>query len=91
VVMDAGMKSITPEFGLPQPQPGHPDMAVYKLSEEHSLAELRGDAIALAVGDVVELIPSHGCTTINLFDYMYGVRNGIIECILPIAGRGKSA
>jgi 3-hydroxy-D-aspartate aldolase len=38
----------------------------------------------------IEYIPSHCCTTVNLHDQYYCVRNGILESIWPITGRGKS-
>ena len=31
----------------------------------------------------------HGDTTINLHDYYFGVRKGILEAVIPIAGQGK--
>jgi D-serine deaminase-like pyridoxal phosphate-dependent protein len=35
------------------------------------------------------VIPSHACTTMNMFDVAYGIRGGRVERELPIAGRGK--
>ena len=46
--------------------------------------------IACNLGDKVEIVPSHGCTTINLHDVFHVVRNGKLEAIWPISGRGKS-
>ena len=43
----------------------------------------------LAPGDKVLVIPSHGCTTFNLHDWVYGVRGGRLECGWPIAARGR--
>ncbi|MBC7345807.1 MAG: DSD1 family PLP-dependent enzyme, partial [Clostridia bacterium] len=51
----------------------------------------RVDGPDLHVGDKVEIIPSHGCTTINLHDGYHVLRQGRLEAIWPIAGRGKSA
>jgi len=48
-------------------------------------------APALSVGDKVEIVPSHGCTTINLHDLYHVTRAGILEAIWPIAGRGKTS
>ena len=45
---------------------------------------------SLAVGDKLELVPSHGCTTINLHDRYYAVRKGKVEAVFPILARGKS-
>jgi D-serine deaminase-like pyridoxal phosphate-dependent protein len=42
----------------------------------------------LRVGDVVNLLPSHICTTVNLHDVFVGVRAGVVEAIWPIEARG---
>ncbi len=85
-VTDAGLKSLTPEFGMPQvldPEGWETE----KLSEEHSSLK-RSSGKALKPGDIVEFIPSHGCTTINLHDVYYVTRRGIVEAVWPISGRG---
>ncbi len=85
-IVDAGMKAITPEFGMPEPK-GLPGARVVRLSEEHGKIELADGG--LSVGDKLELIPSHGCTTFNLHDRLYAVRAGRVEAVWPIAGRGQ--
>jgi len=59
------------------------------LAEEHGIIRHPLAAKGMNVGDVIELIPTHGCTTINLHDYLYGLRKGIVECVWPISARGK--
>ena len=88
-VCDAGMKAITNEFGLPVVK-DLPDVKLARLSEEHGRLELQ-EASDLRVGDKIELIPSHGCTTINLNDRFYGLRDGRVEVVWPIAARGRTA
>jgi len=85
---DAGMKSITHEFGLPlvKDQPG---VRVVGLSEEHVKLEVDPEA-SLKVGDRIELIPSHGCTTINLHEEFVVVENGREVDVWRIDARGKS-
>jgi len=76
-VCDAGLKSLTNEFGAPRTRDGRIKAA--RLSEEHG--HLVGEGVAeLSVGDKIELVPSHGDTTLNLHDTYY-VRRGdeIIE------------
>ena len=65
-----------------------PGVKVARLSEEHAVLSL-DPGVLLAPGDRVELIPSHGCTTVNLHDRFYAVRDGQVEAIWPIAGRGR--
>ncbi len=87
-ILDAGMKAMTFEFGMPE-LIGVPGASFSFLSEEHGHLYLE-DADP-RVGEKVELIPSHGCTTINLHDRFYGVRGDRLEAVWPIAGRGKCA
>jgi len=86
-IIDAGMKAISHEFGLPaiKNQPGAKLMA---LAEEHGIIRFEEPESGLKVGDKIELIPSHGCTTVNLHDYYFGVRDSLLEAIWPITGRG---
>lgn len=71
-VCDAGMKSLTNEFGAPRTRDN--TLKASSLSEEHG--HLVGDGLAsLHPGDRIELIPSHGDTTLNLHD-VYNVRKG---------------
>lgn len=85
-ILDAGMKAMTFEFGMPE-LIGLSGAAIAFLSEEHGHLYLE-DADP-AVGDKVELIPSHCCTTINLHDRYYGIRGERVEAVWPIAARGK--
>jgi len=89
-VTDAGKKCLTEEFGLPKviaPQ----GWTLKGLSEEHGKLAPEANAAKLRVGDKIELIPTHGCTTINLHDEFHVIRDGVLEAIWPIAGRGKTA
>jgi D-serine deaminase-like pyridoxal phosphate-dependent protein len=86
-VIDAGLKTMTPEFGKPAlcaPE----GWALDHQSEEHSTLTRQGGA-ALKPGDRVEIVPSHGCTTINLHDAYYVTRDDRLVAIWPIGGRGK--
>jgi len=86
-VCDMGLKSATSEFGLPEVK----EPAGWKLaglSEEHGkLARDGGEK--LNPGDTIEFYPSHGCTTINLHDRYFVFRDGILEAVWPVAGRGR--
>jgi D-serine deaminase-like pyridoxal phosphate-dependent protein len=89
LVVDAGIKSMTQEFGRPQPL-GVEGASIRKLSEEHGILELADPgAVHLRPGDKVRLIPSHCCTTVNLHDTLYVVQdNALVDC-WPIAARGR--
>jgi D-serine deaminase-like pyridoxal phosphate-dependent protein len=86
-VIDAGLKTMTPEFGKPEicaPE----GWALDHQSEEHSTLTRQGGA-ALKPGDKVEIVPSHGCTTINLHDAYHVIDGERLVALWPIAGRGK--
>ena len=87
VVTDAGLKSVTPEHGMPLVK-GRPDLECHALSEEHGRLRAEGDP-RLEAGDLLEFVPGHGCTTVNLHDPLYAARGGLLEEIWPVAARGK--
>jgi len=87
-ITDAGMKVVTPDFGMPlvvQPE----GLQTTKLSEEHGTLEGPG-ARELKVGGKVEILPSHGCTTINLHDRYFVVEGEKVVDIWPIDARGRA-
>ncbi len=89
VIADAGLKSITPEFGMPvvlQPE----GLTTAKLSEEHGTHGGPG-AAGLRLGDKIRLQPTHGCTTINLHDRYFVVQGERVVDVWPVDARGRSA
>ena len=90
IILDAGMKAISKDMGMPLLKEKIEGFELYKLAEEHGYAEgLKSVKNIFSIGQKIELLPSHGCTTINLHDVYYGIRSGIVECVLPIEARGK--
>ncbi len=49
---------------------GHPDAVLQRVTEEHGMLSV-GEDSDLGVGDVVEIIPNHVCSTVNLHDEVY--------------------
>ncbi len=87
VIVDVGRKGISDDFGLATPK-GRAELTFVSLSEEHGKLEVNGST-GLRVGDKFELLPSHCCTTINLHDWFFCHRKGIVESVWSIAGRGR--
>jgi len=58
------------------------------LSEEHGIMVLASDE-DLNIGDQIRIIPNHACTVVNLFDRVYGIKNGEVTEEFQIAARGK--
>jgi len=85
--IDAGLKTLTRDFGLPVVlEPAGWELV--GLAEEHGHLRRCGGP-ALRPGDKVEIVPNHGCTTINLHDEYHVIRGGLLDSVWPIAGRGK--
>lgn len=85
-VTDAGVKTCGIDQGLPEVK-GYPDITVV-LNEEHG--KLKDTRNALSLGQKIEYLPGHCCSTVNLNDEYFCVRDGYLEAVWPIAGRGKS-
>jgi D-serine deaminase-like pyridoxal phosphate-dependent protein len=64
------------------------DAFVESMSEEHGVVRL-GPGADMQVGDRVAFYPIHVCPTVNLSDELIGVRNGLVERVLPVLARGK--
>lgn len=88
-VLDAGTKAISVDYGAP-PVKGRPGLAYQpgRGGDEHGVILFQDDE--LRVGDRVELYPSHGCTTFNLHNWLYGIRGDYVEAVWKIAARGCS-
>lgn len=88
-VCDAGQKTLTRDGGSPEVI-DRPGVTYLRGSDEHGSLGVEPDKLEqdLQVGDVITILPSHVCTTINLHDVLVGVRNDIVETIWPIATRG---
>ncbi len=67
----------------------YPEAFVSALSEEHATVDLSRSPTRPKVGDVVSIIPNHCCPVSNLAEEVYGVRNGGVEVVWPVAARGK--
>lgn len=88
-ITDAGLKVITNDFVMPEVK-GIAGATVAKLSEEHGKVEFSSPNADIKIGSKLEFVVSHGCTTINLHDRYYALRDGRIEAVWMIAARGKS-
>jgi D-serine deaminase-like pyridoxal phosphate-dependent protein len=87
-VTDAGMKSLSTDNGLPTCRDR--GLAISRLNEEHGHLKINMPEHDPPVGDKIEIIPSHGCTTIPLYDRYVVVRNDCVESVMEIHARGAS-
>ncbi len=88
VVLDTGWKAISNDGGNPVPI-GHLGARFRFAGDEHGILE-HDERLELAPGDVVELIPSHCDTTVNLYDFCYAIRAHKVEAVWEIPARGKT-
>lgn len=85
-VVDAGLKSMSVDSGLPVVA-DFTDMEYVGASDEHGTLHLRGET-KLALGQKIRLIPGHCDPTVNLHDWFVCVRKGVVEALWPITARG---
>jgi D-serine deaminase-like pyridoxal phosphate-dependent protein len=86
-IVDAGLKAVTPEFG--DPTVLVEGATWHDFSEEHGEVAVAGPAEELRVGDKIELVPRHGCTTVNLYDRYHVVEDGSFVDTWRVAARGR--
>lgn len=85
-VVDAGVKSCGVDQGMPKCVGFETKKIV--ASEEHF--QLHFPSKKLKVGDKVLLIPGHCCSTVNLHDKIYFVKEDKVVYRVPITARGCS-
>jgi D-serine deaminase-like pyridoxal phosphate-dependent protein len=88
IVLDAGKKTMSGDAAMPEPI-GLPATKAVKLSAEHSTIELDLPSERPKIGDRVEFVVGYSDTTVHLHEQMIGMRNGRVEAVWRIAGRGK--
>jgi 3-hydroxy-D-aspartate aldolase len=86
-VCDAGHKASSSDSGFP----GVADLPGARYtgaSDEHGVILLDPPAAVPALGERIRLVPGHCDPTVNLHDWLVGVRGGRVECLWPVSGRG---
>ena len=91
IVIDAGSKTLTSDT---HPDGGHglivgwPRANLHTINEEHGYVDVTGLEERPAVGAHLRVIPNHACGCVNLHDGLLGVRDGVVEHVVRVAGRG---
>jgi D-serine deaminase-like pyridoxal phosphate-dependent protein len=86
-VVDAGLKAHSVDSGMPLVV-GFPGVEYAKASDEHGVLKVAAGARAPALGEKLRLVPGHCDPTVNLYDWLVGVRAERVEALWPIAARG---
>jgi D-serine deaminase-like pyridoxal phosphate-dependent protein len=85
-VLDVGLKGLGHEFGPPKVKNHLQEDIQASLAEEHCTIS---NSPNWKIGQAVELIPSHACTTCNLYRKINVHQQGRIVDIWPIEAAGK--
>lgn len=89
ITVDAGYKA----FASDTVKPEFRDIEGVKFhwgGDEHGIIQLGNPSSTINLGDKLPMITSHCDPTVNLYDYYFPYRNGMVEEIWPIAARGRS-
>ena len=87
-IIDAGRKTMDASTHVPLVV-GRDDIEVGPLSAEHGQLNLQPSAQDLKIGDRLEIIPGYSDMTCVLHNHFLGFRNGNLEVIWPLEGRGR--
>jgi D-serine deaminase-like pyridoxal phosphate-dependent protein len=88
VIVDAGRKTVDPSnrapipIGIEQAQP-------IALSAEHGTIHLAEPSDSPKIGDKIEFRIGYSDQIVHLHEALFGVRNGIVEQIIPVLARGR--
>ena len=86
-IVDAGLKAFAFDSGPPLVHAVQ-GLEYVGASDEHGVLRVDPGAARPAVGEQVWLIPGHCDPTVNLYDWIVGVRSDRVECVWPVAARG---
>jgi D-serine deaminase-like pyridoxal phosphate-dependent protein len=86
-IVDAGLKALAFDSGLPVVHAAH-GLTYVKASDEHGVLTVDPTSAAPVLGDRVWLIPGHCDPTVNLYDWIVGMRGQRVECVWSVAARG---
>jgi D-serine deaminase-like pyridoxal phosphate-dependent protein len=88
VVVDAGLKSLSVDSGMPSVD-GASGLTYVRASDEHGVIATEA-AHRPELGKTIRLIPGHCDPTVNLYDELVVVDEGRVVDIWPITARGAS-
>ncbi len=96
IIVDGGSKTFSSDRASGPADPptfGHvmeaPQAVFHKMNEEHGYIDVRQCERKFELGERLRIIPNHICVAVNLHERVYGIRNGEVEEVWEVAGRGK--
>ena len=88
VILDAGRRAIDPSQFAPVVR-GLDGVASIRFSAEHGVVSLDRPVEWPRVGDRIELEVNYTDQAVHLHEVLFAIRDGMVEGIWPVAGRGK--
>jgi len=67
---------------------GRPGAALAHLNEEHGYVDVTALDERPVVGEHLQIVPNHACGCMNLHDGVLAVRDGVVDHVIRVAGRG---
>jgi D-serine deaminase-like pyridoxal phosphate-dependent protein len=95
IIVDGGSKTFSSDrsAGPVEATFGHvveaPAAVFHKMNEEHGYVDITQCGRKFEIGERLRIIPNHICVAVNLHERIHGIRNGEVEEIWEVAGRGK--
>lgn len=93
-IIDAGTKGLDQQVGDTSDGygwlPDVPGAVVSKINDEHGFVDVSEPERDLTIGEKVRVIPPRTPTCLNLYDWMWLVREGVVVDTWRIAARGRS-
>jgi 3-hydroxy-D-aspartate aldolase len=87
VVVDAGLKALATDSGMPLVHRRN-SLEYLSASDEHGVINVADAREAPKLGEKLRLVPGHCDPTVNLHDWIVGVRDDKVEALWPVAARG---
>jgi D-serine deaminase-like pyridoxal phosphate-dependent protein len=86
-ILDIGLKSIS-QHRTPPILRDYPDCPVTSLSAEHATIQVSARS-SLNIGEKLHVVPGYSDFTFVLHDRVLGVREGRVQCVWDLLGRGR--
>ncbi len=89
ITVDAGFKSFASDKMVPEFRDVE-GVVFHWGGDEHGIIQLTNPSREISLGDKLPMLAPHCDPTVNLYDYYYPVRDGMVEELWPITARGRS-
>jgi D-serine deaminase-like pyridoxal phosphate-dependent protein len=95
IIVDGGSKTFSSDrlTGSAESTFGHlveaPEAVFHKMNEEHGYVDITTCSRRFEIGERLRIVPNHICVAVNLHERVHGIRNGEVEEVWEVAGRGK--